>query len=261
MNEVKQSLATFDPISIEAPEVAGESSDGSRSRPPILMAETFIGTLAHDLREPVAAFNAGLRILKRIPCGPQHIQVVGLMQRSAVRMEEMIGTLLDFTRIRLGGQLRLNLRRGFEVETVLRQVVDEFRLAWTGKEISCHLSLCNAVMCDAQRIAQIASNLLRNAIVHGDGGPIEFSARSDANGFELFVTNTGVPIDKHRVAGLLRNFSCANETTDPGDLWLGLGLSIASRIAAAHHGILSVTSTVTSTRFTFQMSSDLNRCS
>ena len=106
--------------------------------------------------------------------------------------------------------------------------------------------------CDSARIAQLFSNLLANALTHGDpAGPVWVFARSGDDGFELSVANLGEPIPPETQASLFKPFSRASAR--PGQQGLGLGLYIASEIARAHGGSLEVASSEEITRFTFRM--------
>jgi signal transduction histidine kinase len=114
------------------------------------------------------------------------------------------------------------------------------------------IALSRPVAYDGPRIAQLVSNLLANALTHGDpAGPVWVLARSDDDGFELSVANLGAPIPPETQASLFQPFSRASAR--PGQQGLGLGLYIAAEIARAHGGSLEVASSAEITRFTFRM--------
>jgi signal transduction histidine kinase len=108
------------------------------------------------------------------------------------------------------------------------------------------------VYCDNARVGQLLSNLLANAITHGDARqPIRVDARSDEDGFELRVINGGEPIPPAWMGRLFQPFSRASAR--PGQEGLGLGLYIAAEIARAHEGTLEAQSTAEQTCFTFRI--------
>ena len=106
--------------------------------------------------------------------------------------------------------------------------------------------------CDSGRIAQLLSNLLANALIHGNPiGPVRVEARSGDDGFEISVANIGEPIPPEIMDHLFQPFSRASARA--GQQGLGLGLYIASEIARAHDGSVRVESSAEETRFIFRM--------
>lgn len=216
------------------------------------LRDQFIAVLGHDLRNPVAAIQAGATLLAARPLDEAARGIVGQMQASTARMGRLIDDVLDFARGRLGGGLPLARRSGVALGAVLETVIGELRAAHGDRDIPLDLALERPVDCDPDRIAQLLSNLVANALTHGSpGAPVQVAARSDADGFTLSVTNAGPPIPEAARHRLFQPFSRpAADTPRPG---LGLGLYIAARIAEAHHGTLSVTSADGQTRFTLRM--------
>ncbi|MNY46140.1 Bacteriophytochrome [compost metagenome] len=109
------------------------------------------------------------------------------------------------------------------------------------------------VRCDRERVTQLFSNLLTNAIVHGaPDTPVQASADVQDNVFLLGVHNQGPPITAEVMAQLFRPFSHASGGTPQRGL--GLGLYIANQIALAHGGRMEVVSTAeTGTLFSFRL--------
>jgi signal transduction histidine kinase len=216
------------------------------------LREQFIAVLGHDLRSPLAAVDAGAAVLGKMPLGGQAAPVVALIRRSVARMAGLIDNVLDFARGRLGGGLSLVQIVDAGLETVLEQVLAEMRTAWPDRDVHSEIVLSRPVLCDSARIAQLFSNLLANALTHGDpAGPVWVRARSDDDGFDLSVANLGQPIPPETLGRLFQPFSRASDR--PGQQGLGLGLYIASEIARAHGGLLEVTSSPEETHFTFRM--------
>ena len=216
------------------------------------LREQFIAVLGHDLRNPLAAIAAGARMIGKAKSLEDAGEVAGLMQSSIIRMAQLIDNVLDFARGRLGGGLALNCDGKEPIEQVLKQVVEELRSGHSDRKIETQFNLTRPVNCDRQRIGQLFSNLLGNAITHGSADrPIVARAATENGTFELSVTNAGDPIPPDTMAQLFQPFY--RGTLKRSLQGLGLGLFIASEIARAHGGTLDVNSSADGTRFTFRM--------
>ncbi|HEX8719221.1 MAG TPA: GAF domain-containing sensor histidine kinase [Pyrinomonadaceae bacterium] len=216
------------------------------------LREQFIAVLGHDLRNPLNAVRGGVELLQLMQLDEKAASVVALIQRSAARMAGLVDNVLDFARGRLGGGLSLQRAPDEGLEAMLNQVVAEARTAWRGRPVECDVSLARPVYCDSARVAQMFSNLLGNALTHGDPArPVRVCARSDEGGFVLSVANAGEPIPPETLGRLFRPFTRASDR--PGRQGLGLGLYISSEIARAHGGALEVESSERETRFTFRL--------
>jgi signal transduction histidine kinase len=216
------------------------------------LREQFIAVLGHDLRNPLTAIDAGAELLLKMPLTDKGMGIVGLIRNSAARMTGLIDNVLDFARARLGGGISVNRAVDPGLATMLEQVIAELRTAQPDRVIETEIALSRPVACDSARIAQLFSNLLANALTHGDpDGPIRVHAGTDETVFELSVSNPGEPIPHDTVDRLFRPFERASAR--PGQQGLGLGLYIASEIARAHEGSMEVVSCPEETRFTFRM--------
>lgn len=216
------------------------------------LREQFIAVLGHDLRNPIAAVQAGLQLLERQPQQPRATTVIGQMKQSCRRMTELVNNLLDLARGRLGGGIGVQRQPAVALEPVLVAVVEELRSAHPGRVVETGFALDHPIACDPQRISQLLSNLLANALVHGAADqPVQVAARSNDAGFLLTVTNRGPTIPPALQARLFQPFVRAGEGQAPGGL--GLGLYIAAEVARSHGGTLDVHSADGETRFTLHI--------
>jgi sigma-B regulation protein RsbU (phosphoserine phosphatase) len=216
------------------------------------LREQFIAVLGHDLRNPLASISAGARLLDQTAQSEKQRQIIAMMQTTVMRMAKLIDDILDLARGRLGGGIGLEPTAHLPLEPVLVQVVDELRLASSGRTIVTEFRIDRAVNCDRSRIGQMLSNLLGNALTHGASNkPIVVHAETTATSFELWVSNAGETIPASAMDKLFEPFFRGNARASRQGL--GLGLYIASQIAKAHGGEMAVTSTAAETRFTFTM--------
>jgi signal transduction histidine kinase len=216
------------------------------------LREQFIAVLGHDLRNPLASIAAGTRMMAKAASPEEKVEIAGLVQGSINRMSQLIDNVLDFARGRLGGGLTLHRTANEPIDKILDQVIAELRSAHLSRTIRTRFDIREPVCCDGQRIAQLFSNLLGNAIVHGSADqPVDVTASTDNGTFELSVANSGDPIPAEVMKQLFQPFY--RGAIRPAMQGLGLGLFIASEIAHAHGGTLIVASSDIETRFTFRM--------
>jgi len=218
-----------------------------------MLREQFIAVLGHDLRNPLAALAAGVRMLsKREQLSERGEIVVKEMSASITRATALVTNLLDLARGRLGGGLGLKRDPGRPLAPIIEHVVSEMRAIAPDRQIMTDLDITQPVDCDPDRIGQLTSNLVGNALTHGAPGvPVEVEARTGEGVFMLTVTNGGVPIPPEARAHLFQPFFRGDMR--PSQQGLGLGLFIVSEIAKAHGGAMEVLSDDQLTSFTFTM--------
>ena len=163
------------------------------------------------------------------------------IQRSANRMTRMISQILDFARIRSGQSFELQLESA-DLRQVCQSVIDEFRLSRPDQEIALSIEGRTDALFDSDRIAQVLSNLIGNAIQHGTGGPISVTVReATPDAVAIEVHNFGPAIPKAAQAGIFDAFNRGATAGDRGSS-VGLGLFIANQIVRAHGGSIAVRS-------------------
>jgi signal transduction histidine kinase len=215
------------------------------------LREEFIAILGHDLRSPLASIISGLRMLEREGLGERGARTVALMQGTAGRMNALIDNLLDLARGRLGQGIAYEIAPCAELGAEVEQVIGEIRAA-TGHEVTFDWKVEGAIRCDRRRMGQLASNLVSNAVKHGDpAAPVHVECRVEEGSFRLTVENRGDPIPPSIAGSMFRPFF--RGSSEEGRQGLGLGLYIAREIAHAHGGTLTVDSNEERTRFTLVM--------
>jgi len=228
-------------------------AESKAQREAAVVREQFMAVLGHDLRNPLAATAAGVRMLQqREQLSARGHSILAEMENSLARASGLVDDVLDLARGRLGGGLVINRNADAPLTPVLEQVIAEIRAIAPDHRIDARVAIEEPVFCDRPRLAQLASNLLANAATHGSTDqPIRLSAATEGDSFVLSVANDGGPIPEEVRSRLFQPFFRGDAR--PSRNGLGLGLFIASEIAKAHDGTLSVSSTTAQTRFTFTM--------
>jgi signal transduction histidine kinase/PAS domain-containing protein len=211
-----------------------EAEDTSR------FAEMFVGMLGHDLRNPLNAVGMTARLLKRRGDGDP--KAIDRIVTSVERMSHMVAQLLDLTRSRLAGGIPIE-RTALRLGGVVAETLDELRLVYPEKAIRWNMLGEDELPGDRVRLSQVVSNLVGNAIEHGDAKtPVTVTLSNRGDRLVLIVHNAGRPIPPPLLHAIFDPF---RRTTARGELarGLGLGLFISQQIVLAHGGDIDVTST------------------
>jgi signal transduction histidine kinase len=167
-------LGAIERLSETQESLAGEKRDAE-------FREQFIAVLGHDLRNPLASIQAAVRLLRKDQPSDKAGEIFDMMQHSVTRMAKLVDNVMDFARGRLGSGLALDLSSQ-DLEPVLNQVIGELRSGFPHATVESRLSLSKPIRYDRARIGQLCSNLVANAMTHGEKGkPVEVSATTSGN--------------------------------------------------------------------------------
>jgi two-component system sensor histidine kinase/response regulator len=205
--------------------------------------ELFVGILGHDLRNPLGAMIAGTELLSLQLADDKYQRTLTRMASAGRRMTAMIEQLLDLTRARLGGGLGfVRARKPLDVRELAQRALDELRASHRGCDITFEATGDCATSGDPERLLQLFSNLVGNALGHGDpAGPIAVRVAGGHRDLVVEIRNRGV-IPADRLATLFEPFRREPKEAARSN-GLGLGLFICQQIALAHGGDIAVTST------------------
>ena len=219
----------------------GQRSERERSQEAERIKDLFLGAIGHDLRNPLnAVLLATQAMLRGGDCGnAQHRRAyTNKIERAAQRMQRMIEDILDLTRTQLAGGIPLSPQETHLGESS-RGIVDECRLARPGRVLQLDVSGDVTGYWDPGRLARAVSNLVSNAVVHCQDGPVHVRVSDGGDHVVLEVHNRGTPIDPNVLPTLFEPFR-RGDTSHNG---LGLGLHIVREIVRAHDGSVDASST------------------
>ncbi len=207
--------------------------------------EQFLAILGHDLRNPLGAIVTGATLLTISDnIGDKQIKVAARILNSANRMTRMVSDLLDLTRTRLGAGIPITPRT-MDLAPVCEQVLLELEAVHPERRLRVDLKGDLVGEWDHDRLTQVVSNLVANALQHGDVHSA-VSIVVDGTGAEvmLSVHNEGRRIPEHAMKQIFEPMT--RQPAQDGDrnvTGLGLGLYIAREIVTAHDGAIHATST------------------
>ena len=205
------------------------------------LSEMLMAMLGHDLRGPLSAMLMSAMVLERRAENDASRQAALRIQSSGKRMSRMIGDLLDLARARLAGGIAV-LRAEMDLAPVLQRTVQECQAAAPERAIEWQAHGDGSGVWDSDRLAQVASNLIANAVRHGDAdGPVRVALDGrDPERASFSVANAGV-IPADLLPHIFDPFRSGRRASG-ASTGLGIGLYIVEQIVHAHGGAVSVRS-------------------
>jgi signal transduction histidine kinase len=212
-------------------------------------SELFVGVLGHDLRNPLFAIRAASWLLVNRATPENVAEAAQRISESANRMSRMIEQILEFTRLRVGGEIPLACEP-LDLHDVLQGVADELHTVDGTRDLAVSRSGCTDGEWDRDRLAQMFSNLLGNAYQHATPGtPIELVVDGTGPGGVTVEIRSAGQIEAERLTDLFEPLRALGGRRKAGSSGLGLGLYICRQIALAHGGTIRAESEGGVTRF------------
>ena len=203
--------------------------------------DEFLAVLSHELRTPMNAILGWLTILRARATGPElAAKAMDVIHRNVMAQNQLIVDLLDVSRI-VSGKLAVETRPIDPAEPVAAAVETVRTMAETkGVKVSARLADGLAVAGDPDRLHQIVSNLVINAVKFTPaGGTVTIALRRDGDMAELVVADTGEGIDPEFLPHVFERFRQADASHTRRYRGLGLGLAIARYLTTEHGGTLT----------------------
>lgn len=220
--------------------------------------DMFLAILSHDLRSPLNSIGMSAKLIPHVTNhGPETTEIASTISTGVAVMARMISDLLDYTRTRLGAGMPVE-RAPMDLGILCREVVAEFQSS--NPDVTFKFASTGDLTgeWDPARIRQVLSNLLGNAIQHGNrSAPNELTLKGEDAQVVVAIRNQGTPIPPGELTRifdpLIRGASTQEQQRNrPGSI--GLGLYIARELILAHGGGIEVTSSAgAGTVFTFYL--------
>jgi len=200
-----------------------------------------MGIIAHDLRSPLGAITMRAELLRDTTTDPNARRQAAAINSTATRMAHLINSMLDVTVIE-SGHLTVHAEP-CEADRVVRETIDMFSLIAGSKGIQLESRVSEpglVVLVDRERVIQVLSNLLGNAMKFTPkGGRVTLSVDRSGEFATFAVTDSGPGIP---AADLTRVFDRYWKDEARGTKGTGLGLFIAKSIIDAHGGKIAAES-------------------
>jgi PAS domain S-box-containing protein len=207
----------------------------------------FVTLVSHELKTPLTSMTGYTELLLAGQGGPlaqRQREWLGIIGDNADRLVTLIDDLLDIARIEAG---RIEVKRtAVDLVPLIQEVAHALRPQIEGKGQWLTLELAAAlpaVMGNADRIRQILTNLLSNALKYTpSGGRITISARGGGSRVHVAVQDTGIGVAPEDQAQLFTPFFRAQKDATQGVGGTGLGLAITRALVELHGGAITVAS-------------------
>lgn len=205
----------------------------------------FLGTLVHDLRDPLGAISLASQLLRTTILDTRQKMLAEQIDRSALRTVLLVNNLIDDVRARLGKSLPITVQP-MDMGAAVSNAVSEVQVVFPNQLITVRTSGLLKGEWDTLRIGQLLANLIGNAVQHGkNNAAIDVTAEGDREGVTLSVHNEGPPIPPSAIQAIFDPLTRAggDQNAATSARSLGLGLFIAREIVRAHYGEIKVAST------------------
>lgn len=218
----------------------------------------FLSIASHQLYTPLTALRGYISMLEEGDYGPiaeEQKPVLDILNKSAVRLIELIKNLLDISRIE-SGRLELNLESVDLVEVAKELVEDLLPNAINKKlQLQFHDPVGDVphVVVDSQRIRQVMLNFIDNAIKYTPTGNVDVFVQREGDSILFSVKDTGKGITKEEIELLFNKFTRVGGASRFHTEGTGLGLYVAKQIVREHHGEVNVESEGMGKGSTFSM--------
>lgn len=208
--------------------------------------------LAHDMKTPLTSVIGYLSLLNEAQDLPEDQQkkYTKISLEKAQRLEELINEFFDITRYNL--QSIALEKEYFSLSVMLEQLADEFYPLLSSKGLHAELQLQPnlMVLADADKLARVFSNVLKNAVAYSEKNTTVFLyAWSDEQNVTVDIRNSGKQIPEHKLKSIFEKFYRLDSARSSKTGGTGLGLAIAREIVELHGGRIFATSSEQFTDF------------
>jgi signal transduction histidine kinase len=206
--------------------------------------DSFLAVLAHELRNPVAALNGGLHLLKKDITPERASDIRSRMERMLDHLTHLVDDLLDVSRVSQG---KVSLKKArVDLRDVLQSAIEASQHTIdAGSHRFVSQVPTEAIWLDGDhtRLAQIVSNLLNNAAKYTpSGGTVTLSAVANGSSVVIAVSDTGVGIPPEMQSKIFEIFAQVEDHLGKSQGGLGIGLALVRQLVALHGGAITVES-------------------
>ena len=223
----------------------------------------FIANVSHELRTPIFSVQGYLETLLDGAVEDPNVSMQFLEKayHNAMRLNALLSDLIEISRIE-SGELKFSFRY-FDVSDLIHDLVQTMQIRAEQRSVLVELDLAeqSAVYGDKERISQVLTNLIDNAIKYNvEGGRVTISTTVIDRGLLVRITDTGIGIPEEHLSRIFERFYRVDKDRSRAVGGTGLGLAIVKHILEAHESEPKITSVLgkgTSIEFVLRTSTDV----
>jgi CheY-like chemotaxis protein/nitrogen-specific signal transduction histidine kinase len=206
--------------------------------------DEFLGMLAHELRNPLAAIMTAGEVLNRTVPDAQSQKLTGVVRRQTRALARMVDDLLDVSRVTMG-KIQL-VTEPLLLSVVVNRAADAIRDAMRKQQLQFDVHVEDEPVWlkgDATRLEQVFSNLLNNALKFTPaGGRVTMDARAVNHEVVVRIADTGIGIPPSVLPRVFELFVQADTSLDRAKSGLGIGLALVQKLVDLHGGSVTASS-------------------
>ncbi|GHH98143.1 ATP-binding protein [Neobacillus kokaensis] len=210
------------------------------------MRKDFIANVSHELRTPISMLQGYSEAIVDDIAESQEEkkEMAKVIYDESLRMGRLVNELLDLARME-AGHIQLSMEE-INLSSFINRIIHKFQGLAKDNEIYLDVDIdsgVESVFLDPDRIEQVLTNLIDNAIRHTPkGGTVKLTVELEEKGFRMNVQDSGSGISEEDLPFVFERFYKADKARTRGKSGTGLGLAIAKNIIDAHKGTISVQS-------------------
>ncbi|MCB9189228.1 MAG: sensor histidine kinase [Flavobacteriales bacterium] len=208
----------------------------------------FIGNLAHELRTPIFSIQGYILTLLEGGLEDESINVK-FLERASKGVDRMTNILEDLDTITKIESERVKInKKNIDMKDLAEEILESFEIKAKEKKIKLKLDSNDLdtvmVFCDRDKIGQVLTNLINNALNYGnEGGYVKVRFFDFEDHYLIEVADNGIGIEENHLPRLFERFYRVDKSRSRHDGGTGLGLAIVKHIIEAHGQMISVRST------------------
>lgn len=211
------------------------------------MRSQFLANVSHELRTPIFAIQGYLESLLNGAIHDKNVNMHFLEKanQNTISLSNLLNDLIDISMIE-SGEMRMSFRY-FKINEIINQVFQEYKLIAETKDLSLIFHSANdelEVFGDKEKLKQVFTNLILNAIKYTEKGKVEVLVEEDSKHAKVIVKDTGIGIPESHLDRIFERFFRIDKARSRAEGGTGLGLAIVKHIIEAHNSKVYVTSTV-----------------